>query len=56
MEKSAVSSYDEWTQLEEVVVGSVEGFSGFHMDYSFELGCLENLFSKLRSKGDGEER
>jgi glycine amidinotransferase len=45
-----VNSYDEWSQLREVVVGRVEGFSGFHFDNSFDLGCWDNLKPFLRSK------
>ncbi len=38
-----VNSYDEWTQLHEVIVGCVEGFPGFHMENSFNLFCWDNL-------------
>lgn len=49
-ESPVVNSYDEWTQLREVIVGRVDGFFGFHLDNSFNLYCWDNLKSFLKSK------
>ncbi len=49
-QKLVVNSYDEWTQLREVIVGRVDGFPGFQMDSSFNLFFWENLrpFSDIK--------
>lgn len=45
-----MNSYDEWTQLLEVIVGHVEGFTGFHLDNSFNLFYWDNIRPFLASK------
>lgn len=47
---SVINSYDEWTQLNEVIVGDICGFPGFHLDSSFNLFYWDNLRSYLASK------
>jgi glycine amidinotransferase len=48
--QSIVHSYDEWSQLREVIVGRSERFFGFQFDSSFDLGCWENFEPFLKSK------
>lgn len=48
--KNIVHSYDEWTQLHEVVVGHIDGFPGFHLDNSFSLFYWDNIRPFLASK------
>ncbi len=48
--RSVVNSYDEWSQLHEVIIGRVDGFLGFHLDNTFNLFCWENLRQFLSSK------
>lgn len=45
-----INSWDEWTQLREVIVGDVGGFAGFHLDPSFNLFYWENIKSFLASR------
>lgn len=45
-----MNSYDEWTQLHEVIVGHIEGFTGFHLDNSFDLFYWDNIRTFLASK------
>lgn len=51
MDKMTVNSYDEWTQLQEVIVGHVDGFSGFHLDSSFNLFYWDNVRAFLATQG-----
>ena len=46
-----LNSYDEWTQLEEVIVGSVGDSVRFHLEPSFNLFFWENIRSFLSLKG-----
>lgn len=50
VENLPAHSFDEWTQLEEVVLGTVDGFRGFHLDSSFNLFHWDNIQAFLRSK------
>jgi glycine amidinotransferase len=46
----AVKSYNEWSQLNEVIVGRADGFPGFHLDNSFNLFFWDNVKPFLASK------
>ncbi len=46
----SVHSVDEWSQLKEVVVGTIEGFQGFHFDNTFNLFYWENIKPFLESE------
>jgi len=48
-DKWIVNSYDEWSQLRDVIVGRIDGFFGFHFDNSFDIGCFDNLKPFLES-------
>ncbi|MBI1805103.1 MAG: inosamine-phosphate amidinotransferase 1 [Ignavibacteriae bacterium] len=48
--RTAVNSYDEWTQLFEVIVGNIDGFTGFHLDNSFDLFYWDNIRPFLASR------
>lgn len=45
----AVNSFDEWTQLEEVIVGHIDGFKGYHLDKSFSLFYWSNIQSFVKA-------
>jgi glycine amidinotransferase len=38
-----VNSYDEWSRLQQVIVGSADGYDFHHIDSSFKLFYLENV-------------
>jgi glycine amidinotransferase len=49
-----VHSFDEWSTLREVIVGSVAGYELHHLDVSFALFYFENIYAPLRNrKGAG---
>lgn len=45
-----VHAFDEWTQLEEIIVGRVDGFTAFHLDSSFNLFYWDNIKPFLRTQ------
>lgn len=49
-DKYSVNSYDEWSQLNEIIVGRADGFPGFHIDNSFSLFFWDNIKPFLGSK------
>lgn len=46
-----VRSFDEWTRLEEVIVGRGEGLREFHLDNSFTLFYWDNVRPFLEQRG-----
>jgi glycine amidinotransferase len=47
---SVVNSFDEWSQLEEVIVGVNDGFNGFHFDNTFDFFFWDNVKQYLKMK------
>jgi glycine amidinotransferase len=45
---NVVNSYDEWSQLEEVIVGTNTGFNGFHLDSTFIYFFWDNIKQYLK--------
>lgn len=45
-----VNSFDEWTRLSEVIVGSSNGLRAFHLDPSFNLFYWENIRGYLKAR------
>jgi glycine amidinotransferase len=45
-----VHSFDEWSTLREVIVGSVAGYELHHLDVSFALFYFENIYAPLKKR------
>lgn len=54
-QRSPVHTFDEWSRLEEVIVGSPNGYSQHHLDPSFRLFYLPHIepLARDRSHSDG---
>jgi len=44
-------SFDEWSHLREVIVGSASGYTLNHVDNSFKLFFLSNIEAEIRKRG-----
>src|SRR5260370_6158455 len=46
----AAHSFDEWSTLREVIVGSVAGYELHHLDVSFAMFYFENIYAPLKKR------
>lgn len=49
----AAHSFDEWSTLREVIVGSAAGYELHHLDASFAMFYFENIYAPLKKKTAG---
>jgi glycine amidinotransferase len=50
MKTQSLNSFDEWSQLEEIIVGVNDGFTGFHFDNTFDFFFWDNIKLYLKEK------